>query len=169
MTRIDAVTFRLFPTGVCLGCYNQLQASTTSCFGKMYHEEECPKECPDREICPLFQSGEIKSMLELTEERRLALLALVMEQSKSRRRLSRKARMLGHPFMKGSILRQVFDLCERGTTLEEIREFCSAIGVDAPDYTRVLYRGFANGYEWETLPGMDGLSGRPWKIKLKSV
>jgi len=54
-------------TGICMGCYKDLQKSITTCFGKTttgkrwgYDEEtvECSRFCPDKEVCRSFVKAE---------------------------------------------------------------------------------------------------------------
>lgn len=48
-----------FPsTSTCLDCYNRMQKSKTTCFGKKDKYDRmtiaCRDECPDRKICKVF-------------------------------------------------------------------------------------------------------------------
>lgn len=104
-------------------------------------------------------------MIKLTETRRLALLSTLHEKERQRSRI-RKYNTREHPFNRGSIIRQIFDLVQGGTTVESVKEFCANIGVDHREYISTIYKGFANGYEWEPVNGLDGLSGRAWKIRV---
>jgi len=165
-SKIDAATFHLFPTGLCLSCYREMQAAP-GCFGRRYDKNECPEACPDRTVCPLFQSKEIDTMLELTQERRSALMAAVTARRRETVRLkNRRVALKALPFQKGSIIAEIFGLCLKGTTISEVTELCAALGVPHAEYIRRIRSGHGNGHEWEVVDDLDGLGGRAWKIRL---
>ena len=66
-TIVDVQLFNFFlANGLCYDCCRKMykQDEAISCFGKQYDPiaMECKKLCPDRKVCPLFQSGEIKKL-----------------------------------------------------------------------------------------------------------
>lgn len=136
-----------FESGVCYSCYVKMQAlpANISCFGKRYSPIvlECKRICPDRKVCPLFQSKEIRSMRKeaLTAEQRRGALALLREQEEA-------PRFREHPFTKGSIIHEAFELCCTGCSKEELRRMVTKKHADLARILRIFRREQAYGKRW---------------------
>lgn len=143
-----------FRTMTCHYCFQEMSRSKIaySCFGKVggrgYDEEspECQVYCEDRVACREWKT--MANRIELTEERRKAALEILRSQNKPQLRGRKQVR--NEVFQKGSIIRVIFDLALKGTTVKELRRVCSSIGADPSYYLRKLRGGFANGFAWKT-------------------
>ena len=124
-------------SGVCYACYKKMfkLPSDISCFGKEYSPLafECKQLCPDRKICPLFQSKEIKKL------RKVAIAVVPRFTSITRRK---------HPFKKGSVIYTAFELCRKGCKLEDIERLAHRAGINPRRIFRVFRSGELYGCKW---------------------
>lgn len=151
---LDVALFRWdVNTARCYRCQRaDYQApASRSCFGTSSYDDEapeCSRMCPDRASCPDWQGGRMLKRIEFTKEMREAAIALFRARSSEERR--KRRREAKHPFpMRGSIIRVIWDLAEKGTTVGKIQKLCDDIGAKPAYYLRQLRREFANGRKWK--------------------
>lgn len=147
-TQEDILKFNyFFENGLCYQCCRKLYKlpKAVSCFGKRYSALalECKKICPDRKVCPLFQSKEIREMRKeaLTDEQRRGALQLL-------RAREEQPRSRAHPFQRGSVIFKAFELCRKGCDKDDLKQFVSKQHADLARILRIFRREEAYGKRW---------------------
>ncbi len=139
-----------FESGLCYECCRSFfrLPEDINCFGKLYDpvNPSCKRFCPDRKVCPLFMTKEIKALRKeaLTEVQRKGALQLLRTQDS-------KTRARKHPFQSGSLIYKAFELCRtnKGIDQTELRQFITKQDADYARVIRILRRGELYGKTWE--------------------
>jgi hypothetical protein len=153
-TQTDVSLFQYFPdTQVCQACYEKMSQDPGTCFGKAYEPEhiDCFKLCPDRRVCRTWKEGPMPRIIRLGERNRHLALQYLKQHKILKEKVKRRRKGENHPFTKGSILRACFDKVAKGTTLQDLREYCGKLGANFQLVFRKLRVEIARGYEWEWL------------------
>lgn len=142
----DIVRYKYFPTTfVCYKCYMRMWKLplSESCFGKAYktNAAECRLLCPDRRLCPKFQSGAMQMKHEMSERDRKAALALLYNKPTYKRNRD-------HPFRAGSLAHQAFELCRKGTTRSQLEKLAKQFEGDVPRLLRLFRKEQIYGFKW---------------------
>lgn len=146
----DTLRFEFFfESGLCYECCKVLKKAPPdiNCFGKLYDplNPACKRLCPDRKVCPIFMSGDIKLLRKeaLTEVQRQGALQLL-------RKLDGKTRDRAHPFQPSSVIFKAFEMCRapKGVEQDDLRKYITSKDADYTRVIRILRRGELYGKHW---------------------
>lgn len=146
----DTLRFEFFfESGLCYECCRILYRTPIefNCFGKAYDplNPSCKRLCPDRKVCPLFMTKEIRPLRKeaLTEVQRKGALLLL-------RKPDGKPRGRKHPFQPSSVIYLAFQMCcePRGVDQDSLRKFITSKDANFARVIRILRRGEIYGKTW---------------------
>lgn len=122
----------LWETGMCVRCYQRMAESKTGCFGRSYDSQrvECKTLCPDRTACLHWAQLEKLPFVQVEERARSKAQTSIFPEP------ARNA---------------VFEMAQRGSTVDEIVEVCRKLGLNPDVELRIFRKGSFRGRRWRVI------------------